>query len=370
MGAAPLFWYLFIGEFLNRYTMIARLLQRYINGEIYTTEDWHQLVNVAQRYDQWCLPCDVANRQAVKNSLEKRLALLKTLYPNLCNLCNNTLGWSAVPLVTAWKLWLPLAMLLNQDQLKQGLPLVQGILGGQGTGKTSLGAVLALILGHLGQRVCSLSIDDLYKTYAERCVLKKNDPRLIWRGPPGTHDVALGIDVLRGIRLADPGTPIKVPRFDKSACHGAGDRTTPESVSGITIVLFEGWFVGVKPVDVTVFDRAPEPIVTESDRAFARDSNERLSQYLPLWEQLDQLMVLYPTNYRFSQRWRQQAEQAMRASGREGMEDEEISQFVTYFWRSLHPELFITPLLNDRELVNVVVEIDANHTPCAIYRPS
>ncbi|NEP76540.1 MAG: glycerate kinase, partial [Okeania sp. SIO2G5] len=88
------------------------------------------------------------------------------------------------------------------------------------------------------------------------------------------------------------------------------------------------------------------------------------------WNELDQLMVLYPTNYRMSQQWRREAEQTMKASGRDGMSDDQINQFVTYFWRSLHPELFITPLLQDAEHVDLVVEIDANHTPCAIYAPS
>jgi len=37
----------------------------------------------------------------------------------------------------------------------------QGILGGQGTGKTTLAAMLSLILGQLGYHTLSLSLDDL-----------------------------------------------------------------------------------------------------------------------------------------------------------------------------------------------------------------
>ncbi|MGK7890914.1 MAG: glycerate kinase, partial [Leptolyngbyaceae cyanobacterium] len=258
---------------------------------------------------------------------------------------------------------------LDTAQRTLGRPLIQGVLGGQGTGKTTLGTVLSLILVQLGQRVCALSIDDIYKTYGDRCVLKKSDPRLLWRGPPGTHDVALGVEVLRGIKSVDPETVLEVPRFDKSAYQGAGDRTTPEQVQGITIVLFDGWFVGVRPVEPGVFDHAPAPIVTDSDRAFARDCNQRLQSYLPLWDELDRLMVLYPTRYQLSQQWRREAEQAMKASGQDGMSDAEIEQFVTYFWRSLHPDLFINPLIQDRDQVNLVVEIDENHCPTTVYRP-
>ncbi|MFM7614146.1 MAG: ATP-binding cassette domain-containing protein, partial [Synechococcales cyanobacterium] len=43
-----------------------------------------------------------------------------------------------------------------------------------------------------------------------------------------------------------------VPRFDKSALCGMGDRTTPEIIDQVDIVLFEGWFVGVLPIDPVI----------------------------------------------------------------------------------------------------------------------
>lgn len=310
------------------------------------------------------------NNETIQLSIRRRWTLLQTIYPQLKQLCGEALGWKEVPLETTWTFWLPLAIKLAETQATLERPLIQGILGGQGTGKTTLGRVLTLILTHLGQTVCSISIDDIYKTHAARKELKKNDPRLIWRGPPGTHDVELGLRVLKGIKSLDDHAFIKVPRFDKSAWQGEGDRTQPETIQRPSIVLFEGWFVGTRPIAPEQFDQAPEPIVTEADRTFARDMNEQLREYLPLWDELDQLMVLYPSNYRMSQQWRREAEQKMKASGQDGMSDNQINQFVTYFWRSLHPELFITPLLKDATHVNLVVEIDAHHTPCAIYAPS
>ncbi|MEW6493519.1 MAG: glycerate kinase [Cyanobacteriota bacterium] len=269
-----------------------------------------------------------------------------------------------------WTFWLPLALQLAVSRQKLGRPFIQGILGGQGTGKTTLGAVLSLILTHLGYRLLSLSLDDLYKTYAERKQLQEQDPRLIWRGPPGTHDVELGLQLLDQVRSSQGKQSILVPRFDKSVWEGAGDRTTPETLENVDIVLFEGWFVGVRPIDSAVFDAdIPAPIQTPSDRAFARDMNEQLKDYVPLWERLDRLMVLYPTDYRFSQQWRRQAEQQMIATGKSGMTDAQVDQFVEYFWKSLHPELFITPLTKNSNYVDLVVEINPDHSIGAIYRP-
>ncbi|NEQ69993.1 MAG: glycerate kinase, partial [Symploca sp. SIO2D2] len=141
-----------------------------------------------------------------------------------------------------------------------------------------------------------------------------------------------------------------------------------ELVENVDIVLLEGWLVGVRPINPAVFDgNTPAPIQTPADRLFAREMNERLQEYLPLWEYLDRLIVLYPVDYRLSKQWRLQAERDMIATGKSGMSDDQISQFVEYFWKSLHPELFITPLTRNPRLVDLVVEINRDHTPAAVY---
>ncbi|MEG4108624.1 glycerate kinase [Microcoleus sp. S13_C5] len=297
---------------------------------------------------------------------------------------------STVFLETLWNLWLPLAMQLSTTKQSLNRPLIQGILGGQGTGKTTLCQVLRLILGKLGYSTVSLSLDDLYKTYADRQQLQKADPRLIWRGPPGTHDIDLGIAVLDKLRgsltdnLAAGDNPksdalkpdlinknIEIPRFDKSAYGGAGDRSQPEIISGADIVLFEGWFVGVNPVVDAKLNEflatAPFPIFTESDCQFARDMNAKLHDYLPLWNRLDRLMVLYPQDYRISQVWRNQAEREMMAAGKSGMSEAEINRFVEYFWKALHPELFIKSML-EGDRVDLVIEILDDRTVGKICR--
>lgn len=189
--------------------------------------------------------------------------------------------------------------------------------------------VIQLILQHLGYRTLSLSLDDLYKTYSDRLVLLQQDPRLIWRGPPGTHDIDLGLNVLEQIRQGK--SPVIVPRFDKSAHAGAGDRTKPDVITGVDILIFEGWFVGVRPIDPSLFNFPPSPILTDEDKAFARDMNLRLNHYLPLWEKLDSLILLYPTDYRCSLEWRKQAEQKMIAAGKTGMSNTQIEEFCKLF---------------------------------------
>jgi D-glycerate 3-kinase len=301
------------------------------------------------------------------SSVRDRLQLCKAVYPAIQSECQAIASLQVEPLALLWDLWLPLALQLVEWRKGQAHPLIQGFLGGQGTGKTTLTRILSLILQHLGYCTVSLSIDDFYKTYADRQQLQRQDPRLDRRGPPGTHDLDLALQVLTAIQRGV--SPLSIPRFDKSAWQGAGDRTTPETVASADIVLLEGWLVGVRPIDPIAFDTAPPPIDTAADRRFARDMNERLRDYLPLWALLDRLIVLYVPDYRLSQQWRQQAEHQMIAQGKPGMSDAEIAEFVAYFWRSLHPELFIQPLIHQPQWVDLVIEITPDHLPGSVYQP-
>ena len=302
--------------------------------------------------------------------IEARSQLFCSVYQDIVECCSSKGIQDEIEIFSLlWNLWLPLAVNLAEMRQQLGRTPIQGILGGQGTGKSTLALILSVLLDHLGYTTANISLDDLYKTYTERHKLQKNDPRLIWRGPPGTHDIYLGMKVLEQCLQKESKEPILIPRFDKSLYKGIGDRVKPESISKADIVLFEGWFVGVRPIDNDLFDVPLPPIKTIQDIQFAKDNNERLKAYIPLWDKLDRLLVLYPKDYQYSKKWRKEAEHKMIASGKTGMSDEEIEEFVDYFWRALHPELFISPLINNPDLVDLVVEINSDHTYGEIYKP-
>lgn len=338
-------------------------------SEILTTDTWQKKAREAALADTFRAQAFGIAPENVDEAIQVRSQLLKSVFPAFSEFCQTTLQVQPQQMLhILWDLWLPLAIKIASQRQKLGHPLIQGILGVQGTGKTTMSKALTLILQELGYRTLNLSLDDLYKTYRDRLVLTQQDPRLIWRGPPGTHDIDIGLNLLDQIHQSQ--SQIIVPRFDKSAYNGAGDRTNPEIVTDVDILLFEGWFVGVRPINPQDFNTAPPPILTDQDRSFARDMNRQLENYLPLWERLDSLIVLYPTDYRCSLIWRKQAEQQMIATGKSGMSESEIEQFVNYFWRSLHPELFIKPLVKSAKLVDLVIEINRDRSFGKIYSNS
>ena len=122
--------------------------------------------------------------------------------------------------------------------------------------------------------------------------------------------------------------------------------------------------MGVNPIEESYFDNPCEPNISAEDKQFALDNNQRLKAYLPLWSKLDRLVVLCPEDYRLSKLWRADAEHKMIASGKTGMSDAEIDRFVEYFWKSLHPELFIKPL---KQTADLIVEIKRDRTLGKIY---
>lgn len=116
-------------------------------------------------------------------------------------------------------------------------PVLIGIAGAQGSGKTTLARAAADRL-----RGVALSLDDVYLTRAERAALARSiHPLLAVRGPPGTHDLDLADAVLDDL-LA--GRSALLPRFDKLA----DDRLMPVAhAGGARVVLLDGWCLGATP---------------------------------------------------------------------------------------------------------------------------
>jgi len=260
--------------------------------------------------------------------------LIPQIYGRLQQFANQfslNLNWQNV-----WRFYAPLSVFI----LAQKSPFFLGIVGMQGTGKTTLSLMLKHILEQCDRSVLCLSLDDLYKTFADRQALQQRDPRLRWRGVPHTHDVELGLELFHAIRHSR--YPLAVPRFDKSLQAGAGDRTTAEIINNpIDVVVFEGWFVGAHCL----------PNLPPDCSQFTQDCNQNLKDYQPLWQFLDYLVALIPSNYADSLQWRQSAEMKQIQQGKAGMSPTEVTAFVEYFWQALPPEIYLPDLAQRADLV-------------------
>ena len=96
-------------------------------------------------------------------------------------------------------------------------PLMIGLAGGQGSGKTTISSILTLILKkYFKLNVFKVSIDDFYKTRKDRILLSKNKhPLLMTRGVPGTHDVDLMLNFFKQIKDKNFKS-LQIPTFNKA----------------------------------------------------------------------------------------------------------------------------------------------------------
>ena len=213
-------------------------------------------------------------------------------------------------------------------------PLVIGLCGAQGSGKSTIAAALA---GRIpGTAV--LSLDDLYLPLAERERLARTvHPLFKTRGVPGTHDVALGQAVLADLRA---GTPVKLPRFDKATDERAPESTWPLA-EGARLVVFEGWCVGARPQPEAALDRPVNGLENIEDPAavWRRHANDVLGgPYRELFA-ADALILLAAPGFDAVYRWRLQQEHALAADVAAGrrtgraMSDDEVARFIQYYQR-------------------------------------
>jgi D-glycerate 3-kinase len=73
---------------------------------------------------------------------------------------------------------------------------------------------------------------------------RSDHPHFGTRGAPGTHDVALALDVLSALA---PGEPASLPRFDKARDDRADPALWGMAPADTRVLILEGWFVGARP---------------------------------------------------------------------------------------------------------------------------
>ena len=219
--------------------------------------------------------------------------------------------------------------------------LVVGVCGPQASGKTTMSAVLARLLEQQGLRAATLALDDLYLPRADRALLgARVHPLLATRGVPGTHDVALGLELLDALRRSGPAA---VPKFEKAADDRADEAEWPVFEGPADVVLFEGWCVGARPQSQDALAEPVNALEREEDpegRWRGWVNAQLAGPYQRLFGRLDRLVLLQAPGFEAVLRWRTEQEHKLRdrltAAGgdmRRSMTDAQLARFVSHYER-------------------------------------
>ena len=255
--------------------------------------------------------------------------------------------------------WTALATRIAREAASRK-PLVVGINGAQGTGKSTMASFLEVLLAKRGLRAVTLSMDDIYLTRSERQQLASEiHPLFATRGVPGTHSPALAMDVIEHIVA---GRGFTLPRFDKAR----DDRLEEgERITGpVDVLLFDGWCMGARPQDDAALAVPVNTLEAEEDAdgTWRRLVNQWLANdYAELFGQIDLLVMLKVEDFDAVRRNRALQESKLRKRRPDApglMDHAQLRRFQDHYERLTLHMLDEMPARAD-----VLIEIDAAQRP-------
>ena len=194
-------------------------------------------------------------------------------------------------------------------------PLIIGLAGGQGTGKTTIASILSLILKkYFKLKVFKISIDDFYKTRDERKVLSTTKhPLLMIRGVPGTHDCKYINNFFKKVKIKK-FNKLRLPRFDKSKDERCHKKLWYKINSRPDVIILEGWCVGAKAQKNSKISKPINSLekIKDPDLVWRKYVNTQLKiHYKNLFKQLNEIIYLKANNFRELQKWRIKQEKVL-----------------------------------------------------------
>ena len=261
--------------------------------------------------------------------------------------------------------YLPLGQWINQHR-PQNRSWIIGLNGAQGTGKSTLSALLKIILEkEYSCNTAIISLDDLYLPRADRKLLAQTiHPLLQTRGVPGTHDIELGVQLLDALCALQKNQSLKLPRFDK-----ASDDRLPETNWEVfngpaQVIIFEGWCIASSASPAQALADPINKLEAEEDKngVWRRYVNHQLqTAYKELFVPIELLILLQAPDFTCIHRWRWEQEQKLRSHSRRAeatrvMDEAGIRRFIQHFERLTRQNLKQLP-----DHADIVLTLDSAH---------
>ena len=251
--------------------------------------------------------------------------------------------------------------------------LLVGVNGAQGTGKSTIASFLVSLLKNVFKlnSVC-FSIDDIYLTQKDRQDLADTiHPLFKTRGVPGTHDVEMGINLIKHFKQLKAGETLASPIFNKAIDDRADESTWPLYEGPIDIIILEGWCVGA----VAQYDNELTEAVNDLERLEDTNAkwrchvNEQLkTTYQDLFNMIDFLVMLKAPSFEKVYDWRLKQERKLAlkvapSAATAIMDAKDIKRFIMHYERLTRHILAEMP-----ERANICLTINDDHKITSIIQ--
>lgn len=245
----------------------------------------------------------------------------------------------------AQKWFVPLAGIISKHQISAGKPIIVGINGCQGSGKSTLTALLVTLLNEIfEQPTIGFSIDDFYLSKQQRIRLSKSvNPLLKTRGVPGTHDINFLETTLKNLSA---GENTNLPVFDKAVDDLAPLSKWKAITQPYEIIILEGWCVGINSQNQHDLTNPINDFEAKEDASleWRQYVNDVLSvDYKRVFSLIDYMVMLKAPSFQQVFKWRCEQEHKLIASlekqlskptqASSAMTDEQILNFIQFYQR-------------------------------------
>lgn len=250
--------------------------------------------------------------------------------------------------------------LIAQDRWER--PPLIGIVGAQGSGKTTLAREAAEAFG-----AAQISIDDVYLTRARREAMAEDvHPLFLTRGPPGTHDLQMLSRLIKALSTARPDDKVLLPEFDKRGDDRRPIRDWRIFDGRPRAILIDGWCLGALPEDEAALEAPINALERDRDPdgAWRGAVNDFVAgPYADFAARFDAIVFLKAPGFDVVLDWRSQQEADLLGvtPGRLPAEERRrLAGFIQYF------ERITRRMLDDGVMADTVVPLDRDRHPVSI----
>ena len=244
-------------------------------------------------------------------------------------------------------------------------PLIIGIAGGQGTGKTTITSILTLILKkYFKLNVFKISIDDFYKTRNERKKLSiKKHPLLMIRGVPGTHDYRVILNFFKKVKNKKFNS-LRLPKFDKSKDDRCHKKLWYKINSRPDVIILEGWCVGAKAQKKSQLAKSINYLEKTKDPnlVWRKYVNTQLkTRYKNLFKQLNEIIYLKANNFKVLQQWRIKQENKLRIRIKNKKNTKIMNKSDIINFMQTYQRITQNMFKNAPKYASIIMKLNSNH---------